>query len=33
MYMFTNDVFLNARCFMCVHIKMYEDIYEYLTVK
>ena len=33
MYMFINDVFLNARCFMYVHIKMHGDMYEYLTVQ
>ena len=26
-------VFLNARCFMYVHIKMHRDMYEYLTVQ
>ena len=33
MYMFINDIFLNARCFMYVHIKMHGDMYEYLTVQ
>ena len=31
MYMFINDVFLNARCFMYVHIKMHGDMCDTVT--